>query len=106
MGIKGQSSTLFGTAYYELLFAEQLPVGTVPSSFAENQGIYWYNNADSWMQGGNSLGISSHLQLKDDGSSGFLIISNMDGTFSENEPKWEAVKTLIIQGVEEFISNN
>nr|WP_299214354.1 serine hydrolase domain-containing protein [uncultured Allomuricauda sp.] len=106
MGVKGQSSTLFGSAYYELLFTEQLPVGKVPSSFADNHGMYWYNQSGSWIHGGNSLGVSSHLEIKEDGSSGFFIISNMDGTFSENEPKWEAVKTLLVQGIEEFISNN
>ena len=106
MGIKGQSNTLFGQEYYELLFTEQLPAGTVPSAFAENHGIYWYNNDGSWMQGGNSLGVSSHLEIRSDGSSGFFIISNMDGTFSENDPKWEAVKTQITLGVKEFISNN
>ncbi len=106
MGIKGQSTTLFGQEYYELLFTEQLPVGTVPSAFAGNHGIYWYNNGESWMQGGNSLGVSSHLEVRADGSSGFFIISNMDGTFSENEPKWEAVKEQITLGLKEFISNN
>ncbi len=106
MGIKGQSNILFGQEYYELLFTEQLSVGTVPSAFAENHGIYWYNNGGSWMQGGNSLGVSSHLELREDGSSGFFIISNMDGTFSENDPKWEALKTQITLGVKEFISNN
>ena len=106
MGIKGQSNILFGQEYYELLFTEQLSVGTVPSAFAENHGIYWYNNGGSWMQGGNSLGVSSHLEVRADGSSGFFIISNMDGTFSENDPKWEAVKTQITLGVKEFISNN
>ena len=106
MGIKGQSNTLFGKEYYELLFTEQLPGGIVPSAFAENHGIYWYRNNESWMQGGNSLGVSSHLEVRADGSSGFFIISNMDGTFSENDPKWEAVKTQITLGVKEFISNN
>ncbi|MGD1947942.1 MAG: serine hydrolase domain-containing protein [Croceivirga sp.] len=106
MGIKGQSNSLFDQEYYELLFTEQLPAGTVPSAFAENHGIYWYNSNGSWMQGGNSLGVSSHLEIRSDGSSGFFIISNMDGTFSENDPKWEAVKTQITLGVKEFISNN
>ena len=106
MGIKGQSNTLFGQEYYELLFTKQLPAGTVPSSFAENHGVYWYKNGGSWMHGGNSLGVSSHFEVRADGSSGFFILSNMDGTFSDNEPKWEAVKEKLVKAIEEFVNNN
>jgi len=105
-GIKGQSNTLFAVEYYALLFTEQLEAGIVPSSFADNHGIYWYKKGNSWSHGGNSLGVSSHMEIRDDGTSGFSIIANMDGTFSENSPKWEEVLRLIKEGIHEFIQNN
>lgn len=105
-GIKGQSNTLFAAEYYELLFTEQLDFGIVPSSFADTHGIYWYKKGNSWSHGGNSLGVSSHMEIRDNGTSGFSIITNMDGTFSENSPKWEEVLQLIKAGIHEFIQNN
>lgn len=104
-GIKGQSSTLFGTDFYELLFTPQLDAGIVPNGFAENHGLFWYKTGDSWSHGGNSLGVSSHMEIKANGSSGFSVIANMDATFSENSPKWEAVLQLIEAGIQEYIQN-
>jgi hypothetical protein len=92
--------------YYELLFTEQLENGIVPPAFADNHGIYWYTKNGNWMHGGNSLGISSHLEIRGNGASGFVITSNIDGTFVENENKWENTKAKIIEGINEFLSNN
>lgn len=105
-GVRGESSVLFSSEYYDLLFSEKLDSGIVPSSFAENHGLFWYMKNGNLMHGGNDLGVSSHLQLQQNGASGFFILSNMDGTFSANEPKWEQVKTLISNAIQEFISNN
>lgn len=104
-GIKGQSNTLFGTTFYELLFTPQLDAGIVPSGFAENHGLYWYKTGDSWSHGGNSLGVSSHMEIKANGSSGFSVISNMDATFTQNEGQWEEVLQLIKDGIQEYIKN-
>jgi len=106
LGIKGQSALLFPTEYYELLFTEQLGNGIVPPAFADNHGIYWYTKNGNWMHGGNSLGISSYLEINGNGSYGFVITSNIDGTFVENENKWENVKAKIISGIKEYLSNN
>ncbi|MFD0796284.1 serine hydrolase domain-containing protein [Maribacter chungangensis] len=105
-GIKGQSSTLFAPSIYELLFTEQLPDGTVPNAFAENHGLYWYSKNGKWMHGGNSLGVSSHMEIADNGSYGFVITSNIDGTFTENEGKWETVKQKIEEGIQAFLKSN
>lgn len=105
-GIKGQSSTLFAPSYYELLFTEQLPSGIVPNAFAENHGLYWYTKNGKWMHGGNSLGVSSYMELANDGNYGFVITSNIDGTFAENEGKWEVVKQKIEEGILAFVDNN
>ncbi|WP_420572082.1 serine hydrolase domain-containing protein [Kordia sp.] len=105
-GIQGQSNTLFPNEYYQMLFTEQLASGVVPSFFAENHGIYWYKKDNSWMHGGNSLGVSSHMEIKENGSTGFSIIANMDATFSENTQKWEEVLQLIKEGIQQYIQNN
>ncbi len=105
-GARGESSLLFPSEYYNLMFSEQLENGIVPFDFAENHGLFWYMKDGYLMHGGNSFGVSTHIQLKQDGSSGFFIISNMDGTFTANDSKWEEVKTLISQAVLQYISNN
>ncbi|WP_296386421.1 serine hydrolase domain-containing protein [Winogradskyella sp.] len=105
-GARRESSILFSSEYYDLLFAEQLANGVVPNGFAENHGLFWYMKNGNLMHGGNSLGVSTQIQLKQDGSSGFHIITNMDGTFTGNETKWEEVKALIYQAIEQYISNN
>lgn len=105
-GARGEGSVLFSQDYYDVLFHEQLASGIVPSGFAENHGLFWYMKNGNIIHGGNSLGVSTHIQLKEDGSSGFYIISNMDGTFTGNESKWEEVKELISEAIQQYISNN
>lgn len=105
-GARGESGVLFSETYYDLLFEERLVEGLVPSQFAENHSLFWYMKDGNLVHGGNSLGVSTHLQLRQDGSSGFFIISNMDGTFNENDLKWETVKERISEAIEEYISNN
>lgn len=105
-GVRGESSLLFSTEYYHLLFDAKLLEDIVPSGFAENHGLFWYLKNGNLMHGGNSLGISSHLQFKQDGTSGYFIVSNMDGTLIENESKWEDTKQLISNAIEQFINNN
>jgi hypothetical protein len=105
-GARGESGVLFDQYYYDLLFEERLEEGIVPYEFAENHGLFWYMKDGNLVHGGNSLGVSTHLQLRQDGSSGFFIISNMDGTFNENDSKWETVKERIFEAIEDYISNN
>ncbi|WP_109299978.1 serine hydrolase [Aquimarina sp. AU474] len=105
-GIKGQSNTLFPNEYYQLLFTEQLEDNITPDFFADNHGIYWYKKNNNWSHGGNSLGVSSHIQIEADGSYGFSIIANVDATFSDNTPKWEEVLQLVTQGIQEYIQNS
>jgi len=105
-GARGESGVLFDEVYYDLLFEAQLADGIVPHQFAENHGLFWYMKNGNLVHGGNSLGVSTHLQLRQDGSSGFFIISNMDGTFNENDAKWEMLKGRISEAIEEYIANN
>ncbi|GHC50664.1 serine hydrolase domain-containing protein [Ulvibacter litoralis] len=105
-GKRGENASLFSTEYFDLLFQERLDTGMIPIEFAENQGIFWFTNNESLLHAGNSLGVSSDLQIKKDGSSGYIIVTNMDGTFNQNYPKWERTKQLIADAIHQFISNN
>lgn len=105
-GARGESSTLFSKNTYNLMFTPQLQSEIVPIEFAENHGLFWYMKNGNLIHGGNSLGVSTHIELKQDGSSGFFIITNMDGTFTENAKNWEETKTLISKAIKEYISNN
>lgn len=105
-GIAGTSTTLFDASYYQLLFTPQLANAIVPQEFAENHGLFWYLNKGKWMHGGNDLGFSSHMEIAADGSYGFIVATNMDGTFYENETSWEQTKQKIKEGVEAFIASN
>ncbi|MRI01400.1 serine hydrolase [Kriegella sp. EG-1] len=105
-GLKGESSVLFGSTYYDLLFTPLLPDNIVPNEFAENHGLYWYTKNGKWMHGGNSLGLSTHMEITKNGSNGFIVVTNMDGTFYENEENWTIVKQKITEGVQAFLEDN
>lgn len=105
-GIKGESSVLFTPASYNLLFSNLVDGSIVPGEFAENQAIYWYENDGYVMHGGNSFGTSSQLQIEKNGTSGFYILTNMDGTTYETSPKWEEVNLLISTAIEQYITHN
>lgn len=105
-GIKGESSVLFTPASYNILFSNLVDGSIVPGEFAENQAIYWYENDGYVMHGGNSFGTSSQLQIEKNGTSGFYILTNMDGTTYETSPKWEEVKLLISTAIEQYITHN
>lgn len=105
-GVKGEASVLFTEESYDLLFSNQLDTSIVPDEFAENQGIYWYENDGYLMHGGNSFGTSSQLQIEKNGTSGFSIVTNMDGTTYTTSPKWEEVKLLISTAIEQYITHH
>ncbi|CAM4211445.1 serine hydrolase [Zobellia roscoffensis] len=105
-GIKGQSTQLFSTEMYNLLFAPQLQAGIVPADFAENHGLFWYRKDGKVMHGGNSFGISTHLEIAENGNSGYLFLSNMDASFSGNYEKYNSVISRVEKAVDQFIEAN
>lgn len=105
-GLKGTSTVLFSEAGYDLLFDAKLAAGKVPQDFAENQAMFWYLKDGKVMHGGNSFGISSHLEIEEDGNSGFLLLSNMDASFSGNYENFVSVKEKIAKGVALFLESN
>lgn len=104
-GVQGNASTLFGENYYDLLFTPLLADDIVPDAFADNHSLFWYTKNGNYMHGGNSLGVSSHIQFKEDGSSGYFIMSNMDGTFHGNDTQWEQLQSSISEAITQYINN-
>tara|TARA_R110002049_G_scaffold53516_3_gene149590 strand:+ start:56089 stop:57237 length:1149 start_codon:yes stop_codon:yes gene_type:complete len=105
-GLKGASTALFSEAGYDSLFNAKLAAGKVPQDFAENQAMFWYLKDGKVMHGGNSFGISTHLEIAVDGNSGFLFLSNMDASFSGNYENFAKVKEKVANGVAQFLESN
>ena len=102
-GIKGESTTLFSKDTYELLFDPQLAAGTVPQDFAENHGLFWYFQDGKVLHGGNSFGISTHLEIGQNGNYGFILMTNMDASLSSNTQNYSAVKEKVTKAISELL---
>ena len=102
-GIKGESTVLFSKDSYGLLFAPQLAAGTVPQDFAENHGLFWYFQDGKALHGGNSFGISTHMEIDQNGNSGYVLMTNMDASFSGNIQDYIAVKEKVTTAITEFL---
>ena len=102
-GIKGESSLLFSEEAYEMLFDPQLADGLVPLDFAENQGLFWYFKDGKAIHGGNSFGVSTHLEIEQNGASGFIFMSNMDASFSGNTQSYLAVQEKVSKAIKEYL---
>ncbi len=100
-GIRGQSTTLFSADSYALLFGDLLPTGLVPDGFADNHGVFWYRDGDTFAHGGNSFGVSTHLQLATSGASGYFLLTNMDATF--DQAAWGDVASRIDAAIARFV---
>jgi hypothetical protein len=105
-GIKGESSLLFSEEAYEMLFDPQLADGLVPLDFAENQGLFWYFKDGKAIHGGNSFGVSTHLEIEQNGASGFIFMSNMDASFSGNTQNYLAVQEKVSKAIKEYLAAN
>ncbi|MCV6631649.1 MAG: beta-lactamase family protein [Flavobacteriaceae bacterium] len=88
---------------FDLLLQPLIDSSMVPSAFADNQMGYWYEKDGHIMHSGNSFGVSSHIQFAADGSSGFFILTNMDGTTHSTNPKWEKIKSLLSQAIHSYL---
>ncbi|TQO38229.1 CubicO group peptidase (beta-lactamase class C family) [Arenibacter algicola] len=102
-GIKGESNLLFSKDSYDMLFNPQLAGGLVPQDFAENHGLFWYFKDGKAMHGGNSFGVSTHLEIEQNGASGFIFMSNMDASFSGNTQSYLAVQEKVSKAIKEYL---
>lgn len=103
-GIRGQSTTLFSTQAYELLFADQLAAGVVPSDFANNHGVFWIKDDNKIQHGGNSFGVSTYLGFDQTGQSGYALMTNMDASFDFGP--YQEVAVRIDEAVNLFLQAN
>ena len=103
MGIRGESTALFSSSFYSLLFYPQLVEGTVPQDFAENHGLYWYFQDGKALHGGNSFGVSTHLEIDKSATSGYVLMTNMDATFNGNLQNYLQVKTKVANAIAEYV---
>lgn len=102
-GIKGESSLLFSQEVYEMLFDPQLADGLIPQDFAENHGLFWYLKDGKAIHGGNSFGVSTHLEIEQNGAYGFIFMSNMDASFSGNTQNYLAVQEKVSKAIKEYL---
>lgn len=105
-GLSGDATTLFNTSSYNMLFNYQLADGIVPGNFADNHGLFWYSHNSHWAHGGNDPGVSTYIELAEDGSWGYSMLSNMDAVFGSNESKYLQVKEKIEAGVQAYLGSN
>lgn len=105
-GAKGQSTTLFSAAGYEMLFDALLPDGKVPSSFAENQGVFWFLNGNDIKHDGSDPGTTCNLQFDKNGNSGYFLMTNMDASTQEHETAYFQLAGKVDNVITEFIENN
>lgn len=101
-GVQGSSAALFSQDAYDLLFADQLSNGVVPSDFAENHGVFWSKEGDILKHGGNSIGVSAYIELDQAGDVGYTFMTNMDAVF--NYSKYQEVAVRIDAVMKEYLS--
>lgn len=105
-GIKGESTQLFSKDSYDMLFNPQLADGLVHQDFAENHGLFWYFKDGKAMHGGNSFGISTHMEIEQNGNAGFIFMSNMDASFSGNTQNYLVIKEKVGKAIKEYLAAN
>lgn len=104
-GASGASTNLFTAAQYDQLFGELLPAGTTPAQFAQNHGIFWYMTEDRLMHGGNLFGISTHLELAKDGSVGYVLLTNIDAsTSNETQQAYVEFNKRATEAINKYIA--
>ena len=102
-GIKGESNILFSKDSYELLFERRLTEGIVPNDFAENHGFFWYFQDGKALHGGNSFGVSTHMEIDQNGNYGFVLLTNMDASLSGNTQNYLALKEKVSEAIIELV---
>lgn len=105
-GVKGQSSTLFSPAAYELLFTSLLPNGVVPASLAKNQGVFWFLENNTIQHSGADPGTTCILEFDRSGESGYLLLTNMDQSTEEHSAAWSQFSANAEQAINAFIQAN
>ncbi|MDF1695775.1 MAG: serine hydrolase [Saprospiraceae bacterium] len=105
-GVKGESTTLFSTDSYELLFSPFLPNGILPSNEADNHGVFWFLDGEDIKHSGSDPGTTCNLQFDENGNGGYLLMTNMDASTQENATAYFELSGKISEAISEFLQNN
>lgn len=105
-GVTGQSTTLFSSAAYQMLFNALLPEGVTPAEVGDNQGVFWGLSEDAIFHTGGDPGIATFLSFDRLSRSGLYIVTNMDATINEHEQAYEEFLTQVVAPVVSFMQNN
>lgn len=101
-GVRGQSSTLFSPASYQLLSTALLPDGTLPGNLADNQGIFWFLEDGLISHDGSDPGTTCDLRFDESGTTGSILLINMDASTDEHEEAYIHLATAILSAISEF----
>ena len=104
-GVRGQSSTLFSSESYAMLFDPLLPEGQVPAEVGENQGIFWFLKEDYIQHDGSDPGTTCNLQFDRMGETGYLLLTNMDASIDEHILAYFQLADEIDKVISVFLNN-
>lgn len=105
-GARGESSTLFSPAGYELLFDALLPAGSIPAGLGENQGVFWLLGAGKIRHDGSDPGTTCVIEFDAAGEAGYLLLTNMDASTAEHERAYFNVARKVGSAIDAFIAAN
>ena len=102
-GAAGNSTTLFSKAGYKLLFQPLLATGVTPPEIGANQSVFWVRDGASISHTGGDPGLNTLMEFSEDGQTGILLLTNMDGSTDANEAKYVETITPILEAVITFL---
>jgi len=105
-GVMGESTTLFSEEGYDLLFETLLSEGQLPSAFGDNQSIFWFFDGDQIKHDGSDPGNTCNLQFDQDGTSGYILLTNMDASTSAHTAAYFDLSEKVDQVIKEFLEHN
>ena len=105
-GAQGQSTTLFSTAGYDMLFDALLPEGLTPPELGDNQGVFWVLQDGYINHTGSDPGTTCNLLFDANGSVGYALMTNMDASTEEHESAYFNLAAQVHDAFLEFVQNN
>jgi CubicO group peptidase (beta-lactamase class C family) len=105
-GARGEASTLFSAAGYELLFEASEMVGKPPTSFGEQHSIFWFLPDHKIRHDGSDPGTTTLLEFDQTGETGYLLLTNMDASTDVHLQHWLELAEQVEQVVQAFLAAN
>lgn len=105
-GVRGHSTTLFSPASYEVLFSTLLPDGVLPAYAGDQQGVFWFFEDGMISHDGSDPGTTCDLRFDEAGTTGAILLVNMDASTDEHEEAYIHLATAILTAISEFSDAN